>query len=92
MEEEVIELLFEEFGEDAEVIADDYDLNEFDTARQAVNCITIREEWRSQPIMDRVVCEKSAEQKPSRFQGLAVRCACPFRPDLRDLFDLSWSL
>ena len=53
MEDEVIELLFEEFGEDAEVIVDGYDLEEFDTAQQAANYIAIREEWRSQPVMDR---------------------------------------
>ncbi len=35
-----------------------------------------------------VVCEKSTEQKPSHFQGLAARCACRFRPSSHDLFGL----
>ncbi len=41
---------------------------------------------------ERVVCEKSAEQKPSRFQGLAVRRDRRFRPQFRKLFGLRWSL
>ena len=39
-----------------------------------------------------VVCQKSAEQKPSRFQGLAARCVCRFRPNFRDLFGLRLNL
>ena len=39
-----------------------------------------------------VVCQNSAEQKPLRFQGLAARCNCRFRPNFRDLFSLRWSL
>ena len=39
-----------------------------------------------------VVCEKSAEQKPPHFQGLAARCDRQFRPNFRDLFSLRWSL
>jgi len=41
---------------------------------------------------DRVVCQKSAEQKPSRFRGLAIRCGCRFRPNFRNLCGLRWSL
>ena len=52
MEDEVIELLFEEFGEDAEAVIDDYDLDEFDTAESAAAYILIREEWRNQPVMN----------------------------------------
>jgi len=42
--------------------------------------------------MDPVVCEKSTEQKPSRFRGLAIRCGCRFRPNFRNLCGLRWSL
>ena len=57
MEEEVLDILFEEIGEDAEAIIDDYDLDEFDTAESAAAYILTREEWRNLPVMDQYEAE-----------------------------------
>lgn len=71
MEDEVLDLLFEEIGEDAEAVIDDYDLDEFDTAESAAAYILTREEWRNQPVMDRHEAEHEervllGEEEPPR--------------------------
>lgn len=71
MEDEVLDLLFEEFSEDAESIIDDYNLDKFDNAESAVAYIETRERWRGQPVTDQREAEYEervllGEEEPPR--------------------------
>ena len=50
MKDEVLNLLFEEFSEDAESVIDDYDLDKFDNAESAVAYIETREGCAPSPV------------------------------------------